>query len=56
MPPRAIILITTDEQHRESLSWYGATAISTPNIDAIARGGVSFDRAYSASPISLPSR
>ena len=56
MTTKAIILITTDEQHRDSLSWNGATAISTPNIDSIAENGVSFDRAYSASPICLPSR
>jgi len=53
---KAIILITTDEQHRRSLSWNGATAISTPNIDSIAENGVSFDRAYASSPVCLPSR
>lgn len=56
MPTQAIILITTDEQHRGSLSRNGATALSTPNIDSIAESGVSFDRAYSVSPICLPSR
>jgi len=56
MPPRAIVLITTDEQHRGTLSRFGATAISTPNIDAIAKHGISFDRAYAPSPVCLPSR
>ena len=56
MPAKAIVLITTDEQHRETLSRFGATAISTPNIDAIAENGVSFNRAYAPSPVSLPSR
>ena len=56
MPPRAIVLITTDEQHRSTLSRNGARAIATPNIDSIAEQGVSFERAYSASPVCLPSR
>ncbi len=54
--PDAIILITTDEQHRASLGRYGGRAVSTPNIDSIAESGLAFDRCYSASPVSLPSR
>lgn len=35
---------------------YGQTKIPTPNIDRLAREGVRFTRAYSASPVCAPTR
>lgn len=54
--PGAIVLITADELFRGSLGCYGATGLSTPNIDALASRGVRYDRAYTVSPWCLPSR
>ena len=39
--------------------WYGAygeSLVETPNIDALAREGVVFERAYAATPVCSPSR
>ncbi len=54
--PKAIILITTDEQRFDTLSAYGCEAVDTPNIDRIGEQGARFDNAYTASPWCLPSR
>ena len=51
-----VLLISTDELHREALSYYGATSHQTPNIDDLARQSTVYDRTYTASPICLPSR
>ncbi len=51
-----VLLITTDEQHRESLSCLGATAHRTPHLDRLASEGMRFDYAYATSPVCLPSR
>lgn len=51
-----ILLITADELNREALGCYGATSHATPAIDRLASEGVLLDRAYTASPVCLPSR
>lgn len=51
-----ILFITLDELHREALSCYGATAHQTQNIDMLSQQGTQYTRAYTASPICLPSR
>ena len=51
-----IILITTDEQHCESLSSWGAKSHATPNIDSIGKKGDFYTNCYTASPICLPAR
>lgn len=38
------------------LSVYGATAISTPNLDKLAQSGVRFNQGYATSATSTPSR
>ncbi len=52
----AVILITCDELRKDALSCYGGRAVRTPHLDALAAGGVRFERAYTASPWCLPSR
>ena len=52
----AIILITCDELRADALSCYGGRAVDTPHLDRLAREGVLFRRAYTASPWCLPSR
>ncbi len=51
-----VILITTDQQRRDTLGTYGADWMRTPNLDRLAEQGVRFDRAYCTSPVCTPSR
>lgn len=51
-----IILIVADDLGYGDLSSYGATKISTPNIDALANQGIKFNNAYAASSMCSPSR
>ncbi len=50
-----IIFIVTDDQHFNTMKCWGGD-VHTPNIDRLASEGCRFDRAYSASSISSPSR
>ena len=52
----AIVLITCDELRADALSCYGGKAVETPHLDRLAREGMLFSRAYTASPWCLPSR
>jgi len=52
----AIILITSDELRRDTLSFYGNQAISTPNIDSLARQSLVYDECFTTSPWCLPAR
>ncbi len=50
-----VLWITIDDQS----PWYGVYGdelVKTPNIDAFAKQGVVFERAYAASPVCAPSR
>ncbi|MDN3311591.1 sulfatase-like hydrolase/transferase [Microbacterium oryzae] len=53
-----ILWILADELRADALSCYGTPhpAIRTPNIDRLARSGVLFDNAYTASPVCVPAR
>lgn len=51
-----VIFIYADDLGIGDLSCYGATAISTPAIDALAASGQRFTNAYSTSATSTPSR
>ena len=51
-----ILLITTDQQHWNTIHALGNPAIRTPNLDRLAREGVAFRRAYVTSPVCSPSR
>lgn len=50
-----IIIIMVDDLGKEWISHYGAEDISTPNIDALAKSGVSFNNVYSM-PQCTPTR
>ncbi|MEM1224733.1 MAG: arylsulfatase [Planctomycetota bacterium] len=50
-----IIAILTDDQGWGDLSIHGNTALHTPHIDQLARGGASLDRFY-VSPVCSPTR
>lgn len=64
-----VLIIHTDEHsfrtlgcYRNILSdgeqkiWGNAREVETPNIDALAKGGVMFSRCYATTPVSAPSR
>ena len=50
-----ILFIMLDDLGKEWISCYGAEDIETPNIDALAAGGMKFNNAYSM-PQCTPSR
>ncbi|WP_372757848.1 arylsulfatase [Mariniflexile sp.] len=51
-----IVIIYLDDLGYGDLSCYGATEIKTPNIDALASGGVKFTNGYATSATCTPSR
>ncbi len=51
-----ILLITVDQMRYDCLSIAGHPVVETPNLDELARTGVRFDRAYSATPTCVPAR
>lgn len=51
-----VIFILTDDLGYGDLSCYGATKISTPNIDKLAKQGIRFTNAHSTSATCTPSR
>ena len=54
-PQPNIVLILTDDQGWGDLSVNGNTNLNTPNIDALAQSGVTFDRFY-VCPVCSPTR
>ncbi|GIS63930.1 MAG: hypothetical protein CM1200mP3_01780 [Chloroflexota bacterium] len=51
-----IVFLFPDQLRPDFLSCYGAEFIKTPNIDALAKEGVRYERAYSGSPVCVPAR
>jgi len=52
-----ILIIITDQQSSESMSYnLGGKYLNTPNMDYLARNGITFTNAYCANPLSIPSR
>jgi len=54
--PRNIVLIYADDLGYGDVSAYGATALTTPNIDRLARDGVRFTDAHAPAATCTPSR
>lgn len=50
-----VIVISIDSLRADHLPVYGYTRVHTPAIDALAADAVTFDRAYTHSPLTLPS-
>src|SRR5512133_1957852 len=50
-----VVIITIDTLRADHLGCYGYKQIRTPNIDALARDSLQFDRAFTPVPITLPS-
>ena len=53
-PKINLLILTLDTTRADRLGCYGYSAASTPTLDAIARSGLRFDRAYSPAPLTLP--
>ncbi|QGH33538.1 sulfatase-like hydrolase/transferase [Gracilibacillus salitolerans] len=51
-----ILLMTTDQQHWNTIQALGNEHIITPNLDRLVGEGVAFERAYVANPVCSPSR
>ncbi len=51
-----ILFIMCDQLRWDYLSCYGHPHLATPNVDALAKRGVRFDRAYVQAPVCGPSR
>src|SRR5690349_8916833 len=51
-----ILYITSDQQRSSDLAVNGNDQVRTPNLDRMAREGVSFRHAYVQFPVCLPSR
>ena len=54
-PPDIVVFISDDHGLLDS-SVYGSTEVKTPSMDRLARAGLTFDRAFVASPSCAPSR
>ena len=54
--PRNIVWITTDHMRYDSVGANGNPAIRTPNLDRLARDGVSLEQCYAQNPVCMPSR
>lgn len=55
--PKNILIIITDEQSADAMSVVaGNRYLHTPNMDALAKNGIRFTRAYCANPLCTPSR
>ena len=52
--PFNVLIVTLDTTRADHIGAYGASDADTPVIDALARGGVMFERAYSPVPLTLP--
>lgn len=52
--PRHLILISIDTLRADYLGCYGKEGANTPNIDALAKGGIVFERHHSNYPLTLP--
>jgi arylsulfatase A-like enzyme len=51
-----VVFILTDDQRIRDFGCYGGSKAITPNVDALAAGGVRFTRAMVTCPVCAPSR
>lgn len=51
-----VVFIISDQHKASVLGCYGDAVVKTPHLDEMARHGVKFTRAYTASPLSAPAR
>ncbi|MEK9633509.1 MAG: sulfatase-like hydrolase/transferase, partial [Opitutae bacterium] len=51
-----VLFIFTDDHAPHAISAYGSKLIQTPNLDRIAKEGMTFERCYVTNSICAPSR
>lgn len=51
-----IVLVMADDQGWAQVGYQGHPHLKTPNLDAMAEGGLRFDRFYAAGPVCSPTR
>jgi len=51
-----IVVVLSDEHTGTAAGWAGHPRVRTPNLDRLAGQSLSFDRAYTNSPMCVPSR
>lgn len=51
-----ILFLNLDQLSCEAIRHHGCAAVKTPNLDRIARQGISFTQSYSANPVCCPAR
>ncbi|WP_162605285.1 sulfatase-like hydrolase/transferase [Jiangella ureilytica] len=51
-----LLLITTDQQRRDTLGPGAPPFLRTPHLDQLAHEGIRFDAAYASTPVCVPSR
>lgn len=51
-----VIVFMTDDHGAWATGAYGCAEMHTPNIDALAKGGAKFTRAFACTPVCSPSR
>jgi choline-sulfatase len=54
-PNAPVILISVDTLRSDHLPAYGYRGVQTPNLDALLRDSILYERAYSQCPMTLPS-
>ncbi|MDA8268236.1 MAG: sulfatase-like hydrolase/transferase [Actinomycetota bacterium] len=53
---RKILLVTTDQQRYDTLGCNGGILARTPVVDALAAGGIRYERAHPQAAVCMPSR
>ena len=51
-----VVLVMADDQGWGQTGYYGHPILETPNLDAMAAGGLRLDRFYAAGPVCSPTR
>ena len=55
-PMPHIVLVMADDQGWGQTGYYNHPVLKTPNLDAMASGGIRFDRFYAGAPVCSPTR
>ena len=54
--PPNVVFIMCDQMRGDALSFMGSTMARTPNLDKLAKRGISFDNYFSNNPVCTPAR